>query len=440
MTKTSVKGVQYKSDCKTNPYWFQIMKHGISKKHWHPTLEAAAAAKRAIAAAKVQAAEAERAKVKASEKYQQNQARNGNNSKQERDFVHEYDTQVRATYEDPESFLVMNDSTRADALVKRAKDTYLQVQAKTASTTVEGTNGYQFGNVLEYAGMLVVFWAVDKKRAWVFDGTWLHNNGAVQYHLTPGCETERPALQKNLTLTELIAYLHEADLAPHLQLTTEDAARRDFKSEDHKKEKIGIEGHEELEPGTYEWPREQNGVYDRVRVEEGRRTRIQHKSCGPLGQNAGLYCSVLGKCDGRDSGKQLHTCYAKDDADEYVFHYYDKKTSHYWKIPAQALADHGYFTKTTKTETISLYGPEGVGKQPNPNARNQADTWTRAYYIGSLQREEGWWGDEDEDISDDEDPVFFDLDMAGDDEDIPVEEVFYNAGDDAYLDDANDIG
>ena len=43
-------------------------------------------------------------------------------------------------------------------------------------------------------------------------------------------------------------------------------------------------------------------------------------------------------------------------------------------------------------------------------------------------------------ISDDEDPVFFDLDMAGDDEDIPVEEVFYNAGDDAYLDDANDIG
>ena len=28
-----------------------------------------------------------------------------------------------------------------------------------------------------------------------------------------------------------------------------------------------------------------------------------------------------------------------------------------------------------------LYGPEGVGKQPDPNARTKADTWTREFYI-----------------------------------------------------------
>ena len=124
-----------------------------------------------------------------------------------------------------------------------------------------------------------------------------------------------------------------------------------------------------------------------MRVEGARRTRIQHKSCGPHGQAAGLYCGGLGKCDGRDAGKKLHTCYAPDDADEYVFHYDDETASHYWKIPAQALADHGYFTKTTGTESITLYGP--VGKQPDPNAKTPADTWTRAYFIGSVTRKRG---------------------------------------------------
>ena len=388
MVKTSVRGVVYDPKNKTKPYFFQIQKHGIRKNYRFSTLQAAADAKRAFASNKDQAAKAakaERVQVKQSEAYRRNQATYGNSCKQERDFL------LKAQACAPESFLVMNDGTRADALVERAKDAYLQVQAKTTATTMKGRKSYRFCQVLGYAGMLVVFWVVDKQRAWVFDGTWLHDNGKEKYFLTPGHKSERPSLQKNLTLTELVAYLHDADLAPHLRLTTETAARRDFKCEDHKKEKLGIEGYEELKPGTYLWPRAQNGVYDRVRVEGARRTRIQHKSCGPNGQQAGLFCGTLGKCDGSDAGKQLHTCYAPDDADEYVFHYDDETASHYWKIPAQALADHGYFTKTTGKESIYLYGP--VGKQPNPNAIKPADTWTRAYFIGSVTRKGGDVGD-----------------------------------------------
>ena len=386
MVKTSVRGVVYDPTRKnTKPYYFKIQKHGIRKDYRYSTLQAAADAKRAFASNKDQAAKAakaERVQVKQSEAYRRNQATYGNNCKQERDFLLE--AQACA----PESFLVMNDGTRADALVERAKDAYLQVQAKTTATTRKGRKSYEFSHVLGYAGMLVVFWVVDKQRAWVFDGTWLHDNGKENYWLTPGSEkTERPALQKNLTLTELVAYLHEADLAPHLRLTTETAARRDFKGEHQKKEKFGIEGYEELEPGTYLWPRAQNGVYDRVRVEGARRTRIQHKSCRPHGRAAGLLCNDLGKSDGSDAGKRLYTCYAPDDADEYVFHYDDETASHYWKIPAQALADHGYFTKTTGKEFIYLYGP--VGKQPDPNANKPADTWTRAYFIGSVTRKGG---------------------------------------------------
>ena len=60
------------------------------------------------------------------------------------------------------------------------------------------------------------------------------------------------------------------------------------------------------------------------------------------------------------------------------------KTSHFWEISSEALAEHGYFTKTTGKESIYLYGCP-VAKQPNPNAKNKADTWTSAFYTGKLE-------------------------------------------------------
>ena len=381
MVTTSVRGVIYKPNCKTNPYYFQTIVNGVKKYRWFPTLEAAAKAKREKESAKLAPAIAKKAPLK--EKRARDVQKNGNNSKLERDAAIELKTCADATY-GPGTAIVMNDGTLADVLFKKAESSYLQLQLKTTATTMKNKNGYQFAHVLGYAGMLVVCWVVDLKKAWVFDGTWLNERGQEKLNFTPGYATETPALAKALTMDELIAYLHDHTHAAHLRLTTEDAARNDFKGKDHKQEKFGIDAYMKFKPGTHDWPRDQNGTYDTTLEDDEKTLRVQHKSCVPTGNAAGLYCRHLGKADGTDfNGKQLYTCYAKDDADLYVFHYHHEptKTSHFWEISSEALAEHGYFTKTTGQESITLYGCP-VAKQPNPNACCKADTWTSAFYTG----------------------------------------------------------
>ena len=46
MVKTSVRGVVYDPKKQTNPYWFPIQKHGITKYYCYSTLQAAVDAKR----------------------------------------------------------------------------------------------------------------------------------------------------------------------------------------------------------------------------------------------------------------------------------------------------------------------------------------------------------------------------------------------------------
>ena len=47
------------------------------------------------------------------------------------------------------------------------------------------------------------------------------------------------------------------------------------------------------------------------------------------------------------------------------YHHEPTNTSHFWEIPAKALAEHGYFTKTTERKSITLYGcPRGQAAQP----------------------------------------------------------------------------
>ena len=385
MAPTSVKGVIYNARYKTTPYYFQTMVNGVRKYQWFPTLEAAAKAKRDKESAKVAPAIAKKARLK--EKRARDLQKHGNDCKQERDAALDIKTCADATY-GPGTAIVMNDGTRADVLFKVAL-LYLQLQLKTTATKVKNKNGYHFNDVLGYAGMLVVCWVVDLKKAWVFDGTWLNERGQEKLYFTPGSETH--ALAKALTMDQLIAYLHDHTHAEHLRLTTEDAARNDFNSEKHKQEKFGIDAYIKFKPGTHDWPRDQNGKYDTTlwtcEDEDDKTLRVQHKSCCPLGNQAGLYCPNLGKSDGTDlDSNQLYRCYDKDDADLYVFHYHHEptNTSHFWEIPSEALAEHRYFTKTTKKESIYLYGCP-VAKQPNPNACRRADTWTSAFYTGELK-------------------------------------------------------
>ena len=385
--KTSVRGVIYVPHCKTTPYYFQTTVNGVKTKKRFSTLEAAAKAKRAKESAKVAPTIAKRAPLK--EKRARDMRKNGNNSNQERDAALELKTCADATY-GPGTAIVMNDGTLADVLFKVAEASYLQLQLKTTATTKKNRNGYQFEEVLGYAGMLVVCWVVDLKKAWVLDGTWFDERGQRNYNFTPGYATETPALAKALTMDELVAYLHDHAHAAHLRLTTEDAARNDFKGKDNKQEKFGIDAYMTFKPGTHDWPRDQNGEYDTLWTceDEEKTLRVQHKSCVPNKNQAGFFCPNLGKADGKDfHGKRLYTCYDKDDADLYVFHYHHEatNTSHFWEIPSEALAEHRYFTKTTGRESIYLYGCP-VAKQPNPNAACKADTWTSAFYTGSLKR------------------------------------------------------
>lgn len=382
MVATSVRGVMFNPNCKTRPYYFVTQADGKKKQWYFATLNEAAEAKEAKDAAKLAPKIAKRAALK--EKRARDLLMKGNSCKQERDVAMEMQTCADAAY-GPGTVLVMNDGTRADLLFKRDGG-YLQLQLKTTKTTLKGrTNGYLFQGVLGYAGMLVVCWVIDLQRAWVFDGTWLHARGKKCIFLTPGNPSETAALKGNLSMLELVTYLHDVTPAAHVRLTTEDAARNDFQGCWNKQEKMGIDAYEILRPADYQWPREQNGEYDRARIDDDRVVRIQHKSCAPHGIRAGLHCH-FGKSDGHDDdGKRIYRCYDKDDADLFVFRYYDASTntSHFWEIPSEVLAQHGYFTNAFGRESITLHGP--VGKQPNPNAKYKADTWTRAFYAGALK-------------------------------------------------------
>ena len=70
----------------------------------------------------------------------------------------------------------MNDGTRAGVLFK-VTEAYLQVQLKTTATRSKEERTVPLSHVLGYAGMLVVCWVVDLKKAWVFDGALAHERG-----------------------------------------------------------------------------------------------------------------------------------------------------------------------------------------------------------------------------------------------------------------------
>jgi len=409
-TSTSTKGIQRHHTRKTNPYYFTIQKDRKRTDRYFPTEKEVKAAYDEYRAAKEQPKLDARAAL--AEKRERDCEVYGNTCDQEREVCLEFDKGCKAR---GLKAIVLNDGTLADVLFANpadaARDAYLQLQFKTTATTVKGRDGYQFIHVKGYEGMLVVCWVVDKRRAWVLDGTALHKRGKHNYKFTPGFKTESLALAKDLTMEALITFLSEGDWEKYPR-TTEAAARHNLPSESHQKELRQIEGYELHAPRRYEAPREQGGKYDRARIDVGVGVKVgfeigepgdkpvtlsltlvekevvvklQHKWVRINGKAAGLHCK-LGTRDGKDaSGKQLHRAYAKEDADEYVFCWEEPGTKklHFWRIPSEALAAHGYFKKKTGCESIYVYGPAGVGPQPDPNARSKADTWTREFYVGS---------------------------------------------------------
>ena len=175
---------------------------------------------------------------------------------QERDAAIEFQNCADAAY-GRGTAIVMNDGTRAGVLFKVAEALYLQLQLKTTATTEESER-VPISEVLGYAGMLVVCWVVDLKKAWVFDGRVARRARAKRMSFTTGYPTEH-LRWRALTMNELVAYLHDHAHAAHLRLTAEDAARNEFKGKDHTQEKFGIDAYMAFKPGTHDWPRDQIG-------------------------------------------------------------------------------------------------------------------------------------------------------------------------------------
>jgi hypothetical protein len=152
----------------------------------------------------------------------------------------ELKTCANATYGPETAFVMYASATRADVLFKVAEASYLQLRLKTA-TKAKNLNGYKFRNVLGYAGMLVVCWAVDLKKAWVFDGTWLDERKQRDLNFAPGSETHALKDAKALTMDQLIAYLHDHTHAKHLRLTTEDAALNEAQASESRERALASE-------------------------------------------------------------------------------------------------------------------------------------------------------------------------------------------------------
>lgn len=274
--------------------------------------------------------------------------------------------------------LVLNDGTRGDMLLQREDGAFIVVQLKTTHREYK-TGTYRFSHVLGYEGMPVMCWCEAAARGWVADGATLNARKKSHLQITLGARLEHEFTRTSGDMPQLLAFL--AEHADDWPSSTEEAARHDFPSKFHQIEMEGIEAYQRRFPDrTYTWPNEQNGHTD-LMVDGA---RAQFKTARVNGNYSGLH-SNLHTYDGKDrNGKVLVIPYSHDAFDILVVVWEDGAgAKHFWRIPAVELTTRGYLSTPTHVGKTGLrvHGP--VGPQPDPLASMKADTWTRAFYVGS---------------------------------------------------------
>ena len=180
-------------------------------------------------------------------------------------------------------------------------------------------------------------------------------------------------------MDELVAYLHDHAHAEHLRLTTEDAARNEFKA-NIRQEEFGIDAYMAFKPGKHDWPRDQ-GEYDTLWTCEDQKTRVQHKSCHPQGITP---ASCRPRQMRRDRlPRQTAACYDKDDADLIVSlpHEATNRVA-FLGDSVRGPCGAQVFHQDDWEESISLRLPRPSSPTRMPR---EADTWTSAFYTGSLE-------------------------------------------------------
>lgn len=376
-----VKGVFYDKRTKIKPFKINLaIVNGIQKTRYFATggeaVVALAVSKMLKNVTLKARKEYQRQHVSLVEKREKDVAIYGNCCNMEREFaillVNEWE---RCT---GKRGIILNDGTRADILLEMDDMLFLRVQLKTTGGAMKyKKNSWEFSQVSGYTGMPVVCWRCDKEDAWVYDGKTLE--GRTHLYITPNGVNCALSMGKHLDLESLVSFFKEnGSLWEHV---SEDDARHEFQSQNHAKEMRGIDAYKSrFSNSKFCWPSGQNTHVDLLENDQ----TLQFKNlCEQEGQ-AGFLCNFT-TSNGKDhDGKTLKTPYSHGSFDVLVAVWFDAhNTPHFWKIPADVLVERGVFaTETQPGKTgFYFYGPEGVGKPPNPNVGRKSDTWTRDFFL-----------------------------------------------------------
>ena len=61
----------------------------------------------------------------------------------------------------------------------------------------------------------------------------------------------------------------------------------------------------------------------------------------------------------------------------------EEEKAHFWRFPKEELVERGVMSSETEPgkTSIWIYGPVGVGKQPDEKAKRKAETWSVEFYV-----------------------------------------------------------
>ena len=144
----------------------------------------------------------------------------------------------------------------------------------------------------------------------------------------------------------------------------------------------GIDAYKDKYPlEDYRWPELQNSHIDIVISGK----TCQFKTACASDSHAGLKANLVTSTGTDEDGNRLTGPYPVNAFQFLIVAHKSEGGYHFWRIPSPELEERGYFLTPTKLGKKGLYvyaPPEkGIGKQPDPEAPKQADTWTEKYYI-----------------------------------------------------------